>query len=137
MKVGNISGSAYQERFVLKIPDNVTAGNYHVAVMVEDASGKESEAEGVYDIVVINKNDLFTFDRFVDRIQNKNIHELKIQENFSEFIGQNVEDDNISMDDTSTLLNSYVDNVETELDKDRIKKEMHDLMIEAQTLEIA
>jgi DNA repair exonuclease SbcCD nuclease subunit len=88
-------------------------------------------------IVVINKNDLFTFDRFVDRIQNRNIHELKIQENFSEFIGQNVEDDNISMDDTSTLLNSYVDNVETELDKDRIKKEMHDLMIEAQTLEIA
>jgi hypothetical protein len=40
------------------------------------------------------------------------------------------------MDDTSTLLDSYVDNVETELDKDRIKKEMHDLMIEAQTLEI-
>jgi hypothetical protein len=88
-------------------------------------------------IVVINKNDLFTFDRFVDRIQNRRIHELKIQENFSEFIGQNVEDENISLEDTSTLLNSYIDNVETELDKDRIKKEMHDLMIEAQTLEIA
>jgi hypothetical protein len=87
-------------------------------------------------IVVINKNDLFTFDRFIDRINNRNIHELKIQENFAEFIGANVEDDNISMDDTSTLLNSYVDNVETELDKDRIKKEMYDLMIEAQTLEI-
>lgn len=87
-------------------------------------------------IVVINKNDLFTFDRFVDRIQNNRIHELKIQENFSEFIGQNVEDENISLEDTSTLLNSYIDNVETELDKDRIKKEMHDLMIEAQTLEI-
>ena len=79
---------------------------------------------------------MFTFDRFVDRINNRNIHELKIQENFSEFLGQNVEDENISMDDTSTLLDSYVDNVETELDKDRIKKEMHDLMIEAQTLEI-
>ena len=88
-------------------------------------------------IVVINKNDLFTFDRFVDRIQNRKIHELKIQENFSEFIGQNVEDESISLEDTSTLLHSYIDNVETELDKDRIKKEMHDLMIEAQTLEIA
>ena len=88
-------------------------------------------------IVVINKSDLFTFDRFIDRIQNRKIHELKIQENFSEFVGNNVEDENISLDDTSTLLNSYIDNVETELDKDRIKKEMHDLMIEAQILEIA
>jgi len=88
-------------------------------------------------IVVINKKDLFTFDRFVDRIQNKKIHELKIQENFSEFIGSSVDDDNISLEDTTTLLNSYIDNVETELDKDRIKKEMYDLMIEAQTLEIA
>ena len=88
-------------------------------------------------IVVINKNDLFTFDRLVDRIQNRKIHELKIQENFAEFIGSNVEDDNISLEDTSSLLNSYIDNVETELDKDRIKNEMHHLMIEAQTLEIA
>ena len=88
-------------------------------------------------IVVINKQNQFTFDRFVDRIQSRKIHELKIQENFSEFVGENVEDENISLEDTGTLLNSYIDNVETELDKDRIKQEMHDLMIEAQTLEIA
>ena len=88
-------------------------------------------------VVVINKSDLFTFDRFIDRIQNRKIHELKIQESFSEFVGDQVEDENISLEDTSSLLNSYIDNVETELDRDRIKKEMHDLMIEAQTLEIA
>ena len=88
-------------------------------------------------IVVINRKDQFTFDRFVDRIQNKKIHELKIAENFSEFIGSNVEDDGISLEDTSTLLNTYVDGVDTDLDKDRIKNHMHDLMIEAQTLEIA
>jgi len=34
-------------------------------------------------------------------------------------------------------MNSYVDTVETELDKDRIKKDMNNLMIEAQSLEIA
>jgi hypothetical protein len=88
-------------------------------------------------IVVINKQDQFTFDRFVDRIQSRKIHELKIAENFSEFIGSNVEDENISLEDTSTLLNTYVDGVDTELDKDRIKTQMHELMIEAQTLEIA
>ena len=88
-------------------------------------------------IVVINKQDQFTFDRFVDRILSRKVHELKIAENFSEFIGSNVEDNSISLEDTSTLLNTYVDGVDTELDKDRIKTRMHELMIEAQTLEIA
>ena len=88
-------------------------------------------------IVVINKTNQFTFDRFVDRIQNRKIHELKIAENFSEFIGSSVEDEGISLEDTTTLLNTYVDNVDTDLDKDLIKNKMHELMIEAQSLEIA
>jgi hypothetical protein len=88
-------------------------------------------------LVVINKSDTFVFDRFVDRIQNRQIHELKIAENFNEFLGDNVDDEDISVEDTTVLLDSYIDAVETDLDKDRIKKEMHELMIEAQTLEIA
>ena len=88
-------------------------------------------------VVVVNKTDAFAFDRFIDRIQSQDIYELKIAENFNEFIGENVEDDGIALDDTSTLLESYVDNVETDLDKDRIKVEMSELMIEAQALEIA
>ena len=87
-------------------------------------------------IVVKNKQDLFTFDKFVDRIQNKKIHELKIAENFEEFIGENVEDEGISLEDTSTLLDSYVESVDTELDKDRIKIDMRKLLTEAQALEV-
>jgi hypothetical protein len=87
--------------------------------------------------VVINKKDLFTFDRFLDKIQSCKIHELKIQENFSEFIGDQVDDDDVLLEDTKTLLNSYIDGVDTELDRDRIKTQMHELMIEAETLEIA
>jgi len=88
-------------------------------------------------IVVINKKDLFTFDRFVDKIQSCKIHELKIQENFSEFVGDQVDDAEVLLEDTNTLLNSYIDGVDTELDKDRIKTQMNELMIEAQTLEVA
>ena len=87
-------------------------------------------------IVVINKNDLFTFDRFVDRIQARKIHELKIADNFNEFIGSSVNDDEIELEDTTSLLNTYVDAVDTDLDKDRIKVQMHELMIEAQTMEV-
>lgn len=88
-------------------------------------------------IVVINKKDLFTFDKFVDKIQSCKIHELKIQENFAEFIGENVADDEVLLEDTKSLLDSYVDGVDTELDRSRIKTQMHELMIEAETLEIA
>ena len=87
-------------------------------------------------VIVINKSDSFTFDRFIDRINNREILELKIAENFNEFVGENVDDSVVSVDDTSTLLNSYIDGVDTDLDKDRIKVEMNNLMIEAQALEV-
>tara|TARA_B100000085_G_scaffold2618_1_gene2492 strand:- start:110 stop:556 length:447 start_codon:yes stop_codon:yes gene_type:complete len=88
-------------------------------------------------IVVVNKKDAFSFDRFVDRVQSVNIHELKIAENFNEFIGENVEDEDIEFDDTSTIVDSYIDGVDTDLDKDKIKVQMRELMTEAQALEVA
>ena len=88
-------------------------------------------------VVVINKKDSFVFDKFIDRVQNRDILELKIAENFNEFLGENVDDGEISVEDTSSLLYSYIDAVDTDLDKDRIKKQVSDLMTEAQTLEIA
>ncbi len=88
-------------------------------------------------IIVTNKSDAFIFDRFVDRIQQREIYELKIAETFNEFIGENVDDENISFEDTGELLNTYVDAVDTELDKSRIKIQMSELMVEAQTLEVA
>jgi DNA repair exonuclease SbcCD nuclease subunit len=88
-------------------------------------------------VVVINKADLFTFDRFIDRIQERPIHELKIAENFDEFLGANINDDNISVEDTSQLLDSYIEAADTELDKDRLKMSMRELLTEAQALEVA
>ena len=96
------------------------------------------EVEGKFvKVIVINKSDSFTFDKFIERINQRQILELKIAENFSEFVGQNVDDSEISVEDTSSLLYSYVDAVDTDLDKDRIKNQMSDLMIEAQSFEIA
>lgn len=86
-------------------------------------------------VIVANKSDAFIFDRFIDRVQSMNIHELKIAEDFREFEGENVNDDDISFEDTEVLLSSYVDAVDTELDKDRIKMQLRELMTEAQTLE--
>lgn len=88
-------------------------------------------------IVVINKSDLFTFDKFIDRIQQYKIHDLKIAENFTEFMGENVEDEAVSVEDTAEMLDDYVDAVDTDLDKDKLKLNMRNLLNEAQALEVA
>ena len=89
-------------------------------------------------VVVVNKTDTFTFDRFIDRIQNEDIHELKIAENFNEFIVDKIDDESIEeVNDTPKLMDDYVDAVDTDLDKEQIKLKMRDLMIQAQALEIA
>ena len=89
-------------------------------------------------VVVSKKTDPFTFDRFIDRIQDIGVHELKIAETFDEFVGANVEvDESISVEDTTELLDSYVDAVETDLDKDKIKNVMRNLYVEASNMEIA
>ena len=88
-------------------------------------------------VVVANKTDPFTFDRFIDYIQNQDIYELKIAENFNEFVGANVDDEDMNFEDTAEIVDTYIDAVDTDLDKDKIKVQMRELMTEAQTLEIA
>jgi uncharacterized membrane-anchored protein YjiN (DUF445 family) len=88
-------------------------------------------------VVVVNKSDTFTFDRFIDRIQSRNIHELKIAENFQEFLGENIEDEKINFDDTQEIIDTYIEAVDTDLDKDKIKIQVRELMTEAQALELA
>lgn len=87
-------------------------------------------------VIVVNKGDPYEFEKFIDRISMQKIHELKIQEDFKEFIGENVGDDKISLDDTQTIVYNYIDAVSTDLDKGRIKKEVSALMKEAESLEI-
>jgi hypothetical protein len=87
-------------------------------------------------LIVINKNDLYMFDQFVDRLQSIETYELKIAESFEEYLGESVEDEKISLEDTTTLLDSYVDAVETDLEKDKLKVELRTLYTEAQNLEV-
>jgi len=87
-------------------------------------------------LIVINKTDLYMFDKFIDRLQSIETYELKIAESFEEYIGENVDDDAISLEDTTELLDSYVEAVETDLDKDHIKVELRKLYTEAQNLEV-
>lgn len=87
-------------------------------------------------VIVEKKSDFFGFDRFIDRIQQRPIHELKIAETFTEFLGENVNDEDVRVDDTQVLLDSYVDAVESELDKEKLKTLLRNLYVEAQNTEV-
>jgi len=87
-------------------------------------------------VIVDSKTNPFMFDKFIDRIADINTHELKIVENFQEFLGENVKTDIESVENTTELMSTYVDSVLTDLDKDKIKVLMNSLYNEAINEEI-
>jgi hypothetical protein len=82
-------------------------------------------------LIVVNKTDQSKLDAFVTKLQESELYELKIDETFNEFRGENVSDENIIIEDTGTLLDTYVDSVETDLDKEKIKTVMRELYAQA------
>lgn len=87
-------------------------------------------------VIVINKTKPQEFEKFIDRINMRKIYGLQIAENFQDFAGAQVDDDQINIDSTDDLLYTYIDAVDTDLNKERIKNQVRELMIEAQSLEI-
>jgi len=87
-------------------------------------------------LIVVNKKDFVKFDKFIEKIYAKEPIELKIIEDFSEFEAEAI-DESIDLEDTMTLLSNYVDSVETDADKDRLKTLLRTLYVEAQHFEEA
>lgn len=87
-------------------------------------------------IVVLKKSDALLFDRVVEKIKNFDPYEVKILENFHEYSGKKVDDSNMSIEDTETLMNTYIDLVDTDLDKDKLKSTMTELYANALSSEV-
>ena len=76
------------------------------------------------------------FDKFIERISEQDTHDLKIAENFSEFLGENVLTSIEDVENTTDLMASYIDGVNTDLDKDKLKTLMNSLYNDAVDMEI-
>ena len=64
-------------------------------------------------------------------------HEVKIVEDFSELDAENVSDEIIeNAQDTTTLLERYIDELDVDIDKSRLKSTMRTLYLEANDLEL-
>ena len=80
---------------------------------------------------------MYEFDQFVDRLLRADCHEVKIIEDFSDLDANTVSDDIVeNTQDTMTLLSLYIDELDTSLDKGRLKNLQRELYTEAQDLEI-
>lgn len=88
-------------------------------------------------VIVENKSDPFMFDKYIDRISDLNVHDLKIVESFQEFLGENVVTSLEDVDNTTDLMYNYIDGVSTDLDKDKLKTLMNSLHNEALDMEIS
>ena len=81
-------------------------------------------------IIVVNKTDLYKFDKFINRVYQRNPLDVKIIEDFSEFTEGEV-DESINLEDTVSVLSNYIDSLETDTDKEKIKSFMKTLYTEA------
>ena len=83
-------------------------------------------------LIVLNKTDDEQFDKFVERLYNEiTVHDLNIIEDYSD-IKASVRDDVIEMgEDTVTFLNNYVDQLETDVNKTKLKEYLKSFYIEA------
>jgi hypothetical protein len=73
------------------------------------------------------------FDKFVDDIYKKSkLYDLKIIEDYSDLDASSVDDDIVeNAEDTPTLLDTYIEQTDTTLDKHRLKTLMKSLYTEA------
>lgn len=86
-------------------------------------------------LVVVNKTDYYKFDKFIQKLYNKGCYDIKIVEDMSEFQEGEI-DENINLEDTLSVLGHYVDSIETDLDKEKIKTYMRSLYTEAVNIEV-
>lgn len=102
----------------------------------DDEQSDFSDITGKYvKVIVSDKNDHYAFDKYIDKVQALNPLDLKIVENFGDLSAETIEDEQINLEDTRTLLNTYVDALESHLDKSKLKGLLGELHTEALEIE--
>ena len=83
-------------------------------------------------LFVSQKTNNDMYDRFIERLYNQiNIHELQVVEDMSD-INSSVREDILDQgEDTLTFLGNYIDQVETDVDKQKLKTFAKELYVEA------
>ena len=86
-------------------------------------------------VVVTNKTDLYKFDQYIQNLYTKGCYEIKIVEDMTEFADGEIGEE-IDLEDTMDVLSNYIDSIDTDADKDKIKQFIKTLYVEAIHVEV-
>jgi DNA repair exonuclease SbcCD nuclease subunit len=103
---------------------------------VEDVTKLDTEqlTNAYVKVIIRSKTNPYIFDLFLDRIQSSAPADVKVVE---DHMNLDVVDEEELIDeaqDTNTILNQYIDNLETGVDKNKLKKAISDLYSEAMSV---
>jgi DNA repair exonuclease SbcCD nuclease subunit len=97
-----------------------------------------SVLKGAYvKLITVSKQNPFMFDQVVDKIYKSEIADLSIVEDFNDIV---LEDDQELIDqaeDAITILNKYIDNLELDVDAQKLKTIMREIYVESLNTEVA
>lgn len=116
---------------------------FHKVIYDEKHETMESVSEKNYEqyrntfvkVIVANKNNPILYDMFLDNLYKVSPLDVTIVEDFTDYTEISDEDIVDQSDDTVTLLEKYIDGIEIELDKSKLKKQLREIYLEAQNLE--
>jgi|688.fasta_scaffold00188_42 DNA repair exonuclease SbcCD nuclease subunit len=92
--------------------------------------------EGCYvKVIVIEKMNPFLFDIVIDKIYKAGACDVSIVEDFTEVIADDDKDIVDQAEDTMTILSKYIDNLQLQVESDKLKNLMRELYVESLTLE--
>ena len=80
-------------------------------------------------VIVRKKTSAKKFEKFIDKLYNANVHELKVVENFQ--LQENEDFEAFESEDTLSILNRYVEEAEINLEKSRIQEMIQNVYQEA------
>jgi len=82
-------------------------------------------------VVVRKKTDIKKFEKFIDKLYSSGVSELKIVENYDLSSGYSMENEDVESEDTLSILDRYIQEIDTELDKNTIQCLIREIYQEA------
>jgi len=86
-------------------------------------------SDKIVKVIVKKKSDITKFEKFIDKLYSVGVHDLKIVENFQ--LNEADDFEAGESEDTLSILDRYIQEADTDLDKDRIQKMMRHTYQEA------
>lgn len=96
-----------------------------------------SELKSTYvKVVVVNKQNPYLFDHVIDSIYKASASDIAIVEDFNDAVLDSDDDLVDQAEDTITILNKYIDNLQLDVEPDKLKTIMRELYVESLNTEV-